>query len=487
MKKIHILSIIIVLSSIIFTQDDGAGTSVSGNLGSVTIDGKMYNQIALRPEIPIGKIGLGLDIYLYIDADGNIYKENWDFSSAEASYRTLLDKIYYLRYGQPNDNMYFRFGALPSATLGQGILVNNYSNIIEYPEVRRLGFDFKAHVSGIGIEFIQSDFKRVPGVMGMRISYNLLGNVDVGFSYISDLDQYKGMKDRDNDNYPDIFDDYPDDANFHDQVDYERNIYEEMYIEIHGTADGFENWFETTNTLPRNPSFDGFDSDPVSGMSVDLTYKINNKISLYSQIAKLIDDNGANVTDDKYFGMGIVPLGISAQYGPMKFRAEYRKTGDNFIFNYWDQAYDFDRIKYDVANEALITKESTLSQFKAMTGFYAEITANVYSFLSLNIGYQDMQGDNIDEDANKTLLGSVKINTSKIPKLKKAELFYQQSNISELFTDDAKLNTIHGYDLGFEISDGMMLVYKGRTSYIMNVDGEYETVNSVQFETQIIF
>ena len=75
-----------------FNPDD---MSVSGSFGSVTIDNEVYNQIALRPEIPIGNLGIGLDLYFYINGEGKFYKENWDFSSAKAGYRTLMDKIYY--------------------------------------------------------------------------------------------------------------------------------------------------------------------------------------------------------------------------------------------------------------------------------------------------------------------------------------------------------------------------------------------------------
>ena len=41
-------------------------------IGSATLDGVLYNQLALRPEINIWKIGIGLDLILYIDNEGNI-------------------------------------------------------------------------------------------------------------------------------------------------------------------------------------------------------------------------------------------------------------------------------------------------------------------------------------------------------------------------------------------------------------------------------
>ena len=100
----------------------------------------------MRPEIPIGKLGVGLDLYLYFNDDG-LYWESWDFSSGAAAYRTIVDKIFYLRWGQPGDNLYFRAGALPSVTLGHGSLVNNYSNIMEYPQVRKIGLNLQTHIS----------------------------------------------------------------------------------------------------------------------------------------------------------------------------------------------------------------------------------------------------------------------------------------------------------------------------------------------------
>ena len=59
-------------------------------VGSVTIDGMLYNQIALRPEINIGKIGIGLDLVFYIDNEGNIRQDDWDFESDPSR---ILDKI----------------------------------------------------------------------------------------------------------------------------------------------------------------------------------------------------------------------------------------------------------------------------------------------------------------------------------------------------------------------------------------------------------
>ncbi len=40
-------------------------------IGSASLDGAIYNQISLRPEINFGKLGVGFDLVFYIDNDGN--------------------------------------------------------------------------------------------------------------------------------------------------------------------------------------------------------------------------------------------------------------------------------------------------------------------------------------------------------------------------------------------------------------------------------
>ena len=65
----------------------------TGSFGTVSIDGETYNQISLRPEFNIGKWGVGFDFYLYIDGDGNIYDDSWNFSSFSKGYQTFVDKL----------------------------------------------------------------------------------------------------------------------------------------------------------------------------------------------------------------------------------------------------------------------------------------------------------------------------------------------------------------------------------------------------------
>ena len=178
----------------LFGQEDMNSSSTnpetSGSIGTVNINGELYNQLSLRPVIPMGKLSVGLDIYLYFNDEG-LYWDNWKLSSLSSAYRTIIDKIYFLRWGTPNDDLYFMAGALPSVTLGSGILVDNYSNIIEYPQNRQIGLNLHAKMNGIGVELIHSNFKETsPGILGLRSAIDILPKLSMGISYVTDLDQY---------------------------------------------------------------------------------------------------------------------------------------------------------------------------------------------------------------------------------------------------------------------------------------------------------
>ena len=141
-KFILILSVLIVKT--LMAQSN---KSVQGAFGAVTIDGKIWNQIALRPILPFGKLVIALDLVFYIDQDGNIHKDEWDFSTGEKVKNSLIDKIYYIKYGSRWSGNYFKIGALDNVTMGYGILINHYTNTLLYPQVRKVGMDFVARTT----------------------------------------------------------------------------------------------------------------------------------------------------------------------------------------------------------------------------------------------------------------------------------------------------------------------------------------------------
>ena len=503
----RIIPLLLVFS--LFAQDAAnapAKSGTTGSIGTVTLNGQIYNQLSIRPEIPIGKLGVGLDIYLYFNDEG-MYWDSWDFSSGGSAYKTIIDKIYYLRWGQPGDNLYFMAGALPSVTLGQGILVNNYANIMEYPQVRQVGLNLQAKVAGFGIELIHSNFKSAtPGILGIRGSRSIIPKLSLGVSFVTDLDQLAGLPDSDGDDYPDYYDYYPDESEIWDD---EAKAQDEW--------DGFNNFLikQEREPLPDSEFMDWFqdsqyyndydpssaDSDPISGLAIDATYSLSEKMTLYSQFGllqgEIADPEDNSKTVD--LGWGLVPIGVRAKLGPVNLLAEYRIGSRRFVFNYWDRAYDVNRVSIinsDTGAE-VATRESQLYLYGKLNGFYAQAEMSVMNLFTLSSGYQNMQGEKWDEilgeytkgESNQTFLSTIAINPSLIPKVGKAEAFYQQSNVPNPFDFTPTASTIWGYNVGVEVSSGVMLMYKARTTYITDLDtpGDYKPVESIQIETQFIF
>ncbi|MBD3223699.1 MAG: hypothetical protein GF313_03155, partial [Caldithrix sp.] len=175
-------------------------------IGAVTIGDEIYNQIGIRPEFAVGKLGIALDLSLYIDKDGNIRKENWDDA------RDFFEKIYYVRWGQPNDPFYTKVGAIDNYRLGFGILMNRYSNTVEYPRVIRTGAEFAVNKQNAGFQGMINDFGEFTdggGLMAGRLSYKVLGDLEIGGSVVFDRNQYKALNDDDDDGVPDYLDAFP--------------------------------------------------------------------------------------------------------------------------------------------------------------------------------------------------------------------------------------------------------------------------------------
>ena len=194
-------------------------------------------------------------------------------------------------------------------------------------------------------------------------------------------------------------------------------------------------------------------------------------------------------------GFGMVPVGVLAQFGPAQLIGEYRTSSRNFMFSYWDKAYDVSRVS--VHDSGIHTKEYLLYQYGKQNGLFTQLDISFMGIFDFVLGYQSMKGEKwdsvqqkyVNEQPNKALLSTLALNPSKIPKLGKAEAFYQQANVSNPFEFEPDLNTIYGYDLGLEMSSGVMLVYKSRTTYMIDLenDGALKPVNSIQIETQFIF
>ena len=521
MRRIHIL----ILSILFMVLNAQSSPSVQGAVGAVTIDGKIWNQIALRPVVPIGKVAVALDIVLYIDQDGNIHKDEWDFSNGTATKNTLIDKIYYIRYGQKWEPLYLKVGALDGVSMGYGILANGYSNSIQYPQVRKVGMEMGVKRNGFSFYGFTNDFKENLGVAGFRVVTPPFMGIPTAFSIISDRNQYLGLKDSDEDGRPDLVDDFPNDITYWLDTDGD-NIADrdpaEWDIDGDGITDTLDSnipgWtLDTTivldDSISRKPEpLNIFvDEKPVSAVALDFGYPLVKEkhlsVSVYAQIAKMIGETVSPENEEKVdLGTGIVPLGVSAKFGPATFNLEYHIMPEGrFEFGYWNRSYEIDRATFSSNSEGqgvssmnIVTKSSKLGYYGKQKGPFSRLNLNLGSYLGTGISYQNLFGkqwnfetQQFEENTNQSFLAFLRLRKS-ISKIKTAEWYYQQRNVPNPFDFELTENTILGYRLGLELGNGMILVYNFRRSFRDldgdgKVDGPDEVVNITTIETSFSF
>ncbi len=169
---------------------------IEGGLGLNWIDGQLYYTFHFTPEISFANFGVGLDLMLDFDKNGNIRKENFN------TFSDYLSVIRYVRYGFKNDPVYAKLGALDYYTLGHGSIMYAYNNSPTI-DARKTGLVLDINFGQFGFESIYSSFAEA-GVLGLRgyvhplkftdlSEIPILGNLEVGVSYAGDYNDKAGV------------------------------------------------------------------------------------------------------------------------------------------------------------------------------------------------------------------------------------------------------------------------------------------------------
>jgi len=425
----------------------GLGLKMNGAVGATVINGVGYQYFSFRPDISIGKFGVGLDLSLYFDADGNIRKEDWDGSE------DIVDKLYYVRWGQSGDPFYIRVGSLEPITLGYGLMMRRYQNAIEWPSVRRVGMHSEVHAANIMVETVVGNFKEIesPGLVAARFTMDvpLLLPVRFGANIAYDGNQYLGALDTDNDGIPDRLDMFPG-SNDGRQISDIKGILNNNLSQIEQLI--------AIGALPdiMHPAPSIADlKDPVTEIGLDVGVPLidGEKFSLwaYAQAVQIID-----------FGRGYTVPGLSAKMGPVFAGVEYRIFEAQFMADYFDMAYETERVFWDEASNSYKTRESTLENLPSAQGIWADAGWNVFGFVDIYGSYQHMSYGG--GEPGKSLYAKASLLKKFIPKVTLAEVYFSQPNADKLFSTDAD-GTVMGYRIGTEVGPGVSLIYDNKSIY----------------------
>ena len=473
--------------------------NLGAGLGSVTIDGVIYNQLALRPEIKFGKLGVGLDLVMYIDPQGNIRKDEWDEPT------DFFDKILYVSWGAKGDPFFVRYGTLENMTLGYGGLIYGYSNTMEFPEVRRIGLNGGMKFGKFGTELFVANFKdfgRGGGLLGGRITFNPIEKLTLGANIVTDINQYSGLKDFDEDGVPDLLDDFPEEGDYAVDTDGD-GIADEIDPDRDG--DGYTDNSQDSSIVNNDPDGtvlkpDPFDIDEVDarrvlGFSVDAGYPVFSSkmfsINLYAE------GNVLQFADDKS-GIGLVPFGANATlFKFINLSFEYRMDSDYYAPRFFDQAYDLDRVAISLnadSSLSVTTKDQNLDISEGQrVGYYGAASLGLFNLVSASASYTDMSSD--EGDTLRSFTASLALNTDNIPKISQAYAYYQRNNDDNPFDfANPSPNTILGYRVGYEVSKGVSLVWDYRRLHadldgdgVISEDVEGEIINILNIETVFDF
>ena len=482
-------------------------------IGSATIEGTLYNQLALRPEINIAGIGIGLDLVVYMDNEGNVREDEWDLKNDPD---IIYDKILYIRYGEKTSSFWVKYGSIENMTLGQGGLMKGYSNMMEFPTVRRVGINTGFNIGPVGGEVFLSnikDFSRGGTIMGLRAQYKVSDALPltIGINYISDANMFSSLKDKDGDSFPDIFDDFPTDSSLWNDTDgdgwpdpgHGMGVPDSL-IDIDSDGDNLVDTIDDSITLKARPFSINDNKASVSAWSFDISYPVLSSdmlsLSVYTEFNTLIFPEVATTNDNsdtlfyrpKRSGSGLTVPGVrSTLFGLLNISLEYRSVKGSYVPQFFDQAYDLNRVVSISQGTETIIRTKDMSIFSdyddswSSNGLFGSANMNLFNLVNFSASYASMATDTVEYNSFNSVLT---LNTDNIPKLSTATAYYRRNNDKDPFDfKNPSENTVMGYRVGYEMSKGVSLIWEYSEFYRDNGTGKLEPVKQTKVETAFSF
>jgi hypothetical protein len=437
-------------------------------LGMTTVnDDQWWTYAVLGADIPIWKFGIFLDFELFFDEDWKVSDKGWDFkdNTAEAVFR----KIRYIRYGHENDPLFAKFGGLSDVTLGYGMIVDRFTNMLHYPGEKLPGLQLYVNdVSQIGltVQTLVSDFVEMKedkgdgGLYAVRLAVRplktfedfFLDGLSVGWMYAEDRNVYAPARKRKADT---------------------------AFINMRDSARSF--------------ALHGFDlSVPV--IQTDLL-----NVDLYTQSAFRTDDVS---------GWGIGVPGVAVRVWTLTGNVEYRWIRGRFMPEYFDTYYLDERYSPNTGR----SKDASLDDL-SLSGIFGRVRMDVFGFLNLSGKYQHMAGKDKgdDEDAKRqsyeATLGLGDAIMSHVPLFDLAEIYIRNANIGTYGKYYENGNPVYdkdrepkkagpfdrtpgmywGYRAGIETGKGAMLIWDYRYGWKSDNNGKLVSDNQMSLQTAMRF
>ncbi len=315
----------------------------------LNINNKGYGLIALMPEFAICKIGIGLYMpivilsYQHFFYSKKWYNHNeWDFKSPSDSLHDFIIKFMYIYYGKKGDPFYIRIGTIPDITFGNGFIMNQYSNMLGFPTIRRIGFELGYIYNNlVGIETMCADLGRREIYGGRflvkpfgQVQMKMLSKFEIGTTLVSDV-----------------------------------NV-------------------GTNNSKVINWGFD-------AGMPILTTPLFNIKYSLDWATYSVYAPTLTGIDGWKGSGNFGFATGFRGNLSIFLLRAEYRYLKNGYISEYFDPLYEVEREKKFDKLQAMYNTPSP----SIVNGYLVELGTTISGAGKLGFRFQEYYGDSIQNKA----------------------------------------------------------------------------------------
>jgi hypothetical protein len=466
------------------------------NAGTATVNNQQWTRLAVGVDVPIWKFGVFFDVELFINDQGKISDKGWNFK--DDWFDAVTRKIRYIRFGKEEDPLFIKFGGLSSVTLGYGFIVDRFTNMLHYPDQKLLGLQFDLNdVGPIGITLQTlvadfKDFKDDGGVVAARLAFAplkmseipIIKGITIGGTYAVDINQFapaRKWKIADTTSL----------MAYHD----ERKLY-----------DSIEAVERTIRITGKNPLQDSvkYAKEKKTSESTDQFGLIGADVGvplIRSTLVSLDLYGQGGIREDLEHGWGIGAPGVSLKVSKFWASVEYRHIEGMFTPGYFGMYYLDERLQRD---PTIVTKEQTLVDDN-LNGIFGRLGFNVANIVTIDGSYQYMVGS---EDANKdqrfeitSSIGDLII--QKIPRLSKAQIYYQKSRIGSTVVGknlntneneydaffDKTPNMYWGYKVGIGITQGASLVFDSRYGFKRGGADGFKMLpdNNISIQTSITF
>ncbi len=424
--------------------------NIAGGFGLNWIDGEMYYRFHFTPEISFANFGVGLDLNLDINKNGNIRKENFN------TFSDYLSIIRYVRYGLKHDPVYIKLGALDYYTLGHGSIMYQYNNSPSIDN-RKIGLVTDIDFGPFGFESIYSQFAEA-SVVGARIYIRplkltsaadipIISNLEVGATYAVDFNKYSGV----------------------------------VFSQVAQSGPVILPIFPP----PANQTIVAKDEGRMQIVGVDLGLPIINSsmfnLQIYSDFAKIINYGSGVATGVKIDLNGLGILNVSA-------KLERRFNKAYYIPSYFNSLYEIQRYRIDSANGTYYSKATLLSSVTDPdNGVFGELGLHFLGVLDITGSYQ-----RLDKTPNSGILHLVaNISPEGLPVVVRGG--YDKLNIgneSQLFKVDN--NSYLYFELGYKPVPYMIvsMLYNWTFSPVRDANDnviDYKTQKRIEPRVSFVF